>query len=46
MKGLDLLRISRREEVLGLDKAECGGDAYEIDNVNIIQYGSVNSEPK
>ena len=46
MKALDLLRISKSEEIVGLDEAECGGHAYEIDNVNILKYGSVTSEEK
>ena len=46
MRALDLLRISKSEELLGLDEAECGGNAYEIENVNILAYGSVTSEPK
>lgn len=46
MRGLKLLRISKSEEVIGLDEAECGGQAYEIENMNFLQYGSVASEPR
>lgn len=28
MRALNFLRISKKLEELGLDKAECGGDAY------------------
>lgn len=39
MKGINVLRISKKEEMMGLDVAECGGHAYQIP-INLDQLSS------
>jgi len=39
LKGMGMLRISAKEEAEGLDIAECGGEAYIIQEARVFKNG-------